>query len=90
MSKDDLTTYEKAFELLAEKLEKSNKYQIGSFWEFTRDIWVEGFEHPDYFRAWHVGGCFVKKLEKCIEDKLNYLAILPRAHFKSTILGTCV
>ena len=27
---DDLTTYNKAFEILAEKLEKSNKYQIGS------------------------------------------------------------
>ena len=25
---DELTTYEKAFELLAEKLEKSNKYAI--------------------------------------------------------------
>jgi|TARA_R110002167_G_scaffold341131_2_gene549336 hypothetical protein len=86
MSKDDLTTYEKAFELLAEKLEKSNKYQIGSFWEFTRDIWAEGFEHPDYFRAWHVG-VLCEEVEKCIEDKLNYLAILPRAHFKSTILG---
>ena len=48
---DELTTYEKAFELLAEKLEKSNKYAIGSFWEFTRDIWTQGFEHPEYFQA---------------------------------------
>jgi len=83
---DDLTTYNKAFEILAEKLEKSNKYQIGSFWEFTRDIWAEGFEHPEYFRAWHVGK-LTEEVEKCIEDGLNYLAILPRAHFKSTILG---
>ena len=86
MSKDDLTTYEKAFELLAEKLEKSNKYQIGSFWEFTRDIWSAGFEHPEYFKAWHVGK-LCEEVEECIENKLNYLAILPRAHFKSTILG---
>ena len=83
---DDLTTYEKAFELLAEKLEKSNKYKIGSFWEFTRDIWSQGFERPEYFQAWHVGK-LTEEVEKCIEDKLNYLAILPRAHFKSTILG---
>ena len=83
---DDLTTYGKAFELLAEKLEKSNKYKIGSFWEFTRDIWSQGFEHPEYFQAWHVGK-LTEEVEKCIEDNLNYLAILPRAHFKSTILG---
>ena len=83
---DDLTTYDKAFELLAEKLEKSNKYKIGSFWEFTRDIWSQGFEHPEYFQAWHVGK-LTEEVEKCIEDNLNYLAILPRAHFKSTILG---
>ena len=83
---DDLTTYGKAFELLAEKLEKSNKYKIGSFWEFTRDIWSAGFEHPEYFQAWHVGK-LTEEVEKCIEDNLNYLAILPRAHFKSTILG---
>ena len=83
---DDLTTYDKAFELLAEKLEKSNKYKEGSFWEFTRDIWSQGFEHPEYFQAWHVGK-LTEEVEKCIEDNLNYLAILPRAHFKSTILG---
>jgi hypothetical protein len=83
---DDLTTYNKAFEILAEKLEKSNKYQIGSFWEFTRDIWSQGFERPEYFQAWHVGK-LTEEVEKCIEDNLNYLAILPRAHFKSTILG---
>ena len=83
---DDLTTYDKAFELLAEKLEKSNKYKVGSFWEFTRDIWSQGFEHPEYFQAWHVGK-LTEEVEKCIEDNLNYLAILPRAHFKSTILG---
>ena len=83
---DDLTTYNKAFEILAEKLEKSNKYKVGSFWEFTRDIWSQGFEHPEYFQAWHVGK-LTEEVEKCIEDNLNYLAILPRAHFKSTILG---
>ena len=84
--KDNLTTYEKAFELLAEGLQKSNKYKVGSFWEFTRDIWSAGFEHPEYFKAWHVGK-LTEEVEKCIEDNLNYLAILPRAHFKSTILG---
>jgi len=84
--KDDITTYEKAFELLAEGLQKSNKYKVGSFWEFTRDIWSAGFEHPEYFKAWHVGK-LTEEVEKCVEDNLNYLAILPRAHFKSTILG---
>ena len=84
--KDNLTTYEKAFELLAEGLQKSNKYKVGSFWEFTRDIWSAGFEHPEYFKAWHVGK-LTEEVEKCVDDNLNYLAILPRAHFKSTILG---
>ena len=64
---DDLTTYNKALELLAEKLEKSNKYKIGSFWEFIRDIWSQGFEHPEYFQAWHVGE-LTEEVEKCIED----------------------
>jgi len=83
---NELTTYNKAFEMLADRLVTSRKYSIGSFWEFVRDVWSLGFEHPEYFKAWHVGK-LCEEVEECMENKMNYLAILPRAHFKSTILG---
>ena len=83
---NELTTYNKAFEMLADRLVTSRKYSIGSFWEFVRDVWSLSFEHPEYFKAWHVGK-LCEEVEECMENKMNYLAILPRAHFKSTILG---
>jgi hypothetical protein len=75
-----------AFSLIAEKLESNKKYSIGSFWEFTRDIWAQGFDNPEYFKAWHVGR-ICEDIEDCLEKGIHYVGILPRAHFKSTILG---
>ena len=51
----EVTTVNKAFELLSSGLEAHNTTQVGSFWEFLRDIWSQGFDHPEYFKAWHVG-----------------------------------
>ena len=50
----EVTTVNKAFELLSSGLEAHNTTQVGSFWEFLRDIWSQGFDHPEYFKAWHV------------------------------------
>ena len=78
------TTFEDAFSRLAEGLTEHKSVKVGSFWEFLRDIWSQSFEHPEYFKAWHVG-LLAEDIEKCIEEGKNYVAVLPRFHFKSTI-----
>ena len=80
------TTFEDAFSRLAEGLTEHKSVKVGSFWEFLRDIWSQSFEHPEYFKAWHVG-LLAEDIEKCIEEGKNYVAVLPRFHFKSTVLG---
>ena len=75
-----------ALSLIADKLETNKKYSVGSFWEFTRDVWSQGFDHPEYFKAWHVA-TICEDIEECLENGKHYVGILPRAHFKSTILG---
>ena len=83
---EDVTTFSQAFELLADGLNTHETIKTGSFWEFLRDIWSQGFDHPEYFRAWH-GGVVTEDIERCLEEGVNYCAVLPRFHFKSTILG---
>ena len=85
MSKDTLSVAD-AFALIADKLETNKKYSIGGFWDFVRDVWSQSFETPAYFNSWHVGR-ICEDIEYCLEEGLNYVGILPRAHFKSTILG---
>ena len=80
------TTFEDAFSKLAQGLETRQAIKVGSFWEFLRDIWSTSFDHPEYFQAWHVG-VVAEDVERCVEEGLNYVAILPRFHFKSTLLG---
>ena len=85
-NRQNSTTFDDAFSKLAQGLEARQAIKVGSFWEFVRDIWSQSFDHPEYFQAWHVG-VVAEDLEKCLEEGLNYVAILPRFHFKSTILG---
>jgi len=80
------TTFEDAFAKLAEGLTVHQAIKVGSFWEFLRDIWSQSFDHPEYFRAWHVG-VLAEDIERCLQEGKNYVAVLPRFHFKSTILG---
>jgi len=82
----EVTTYKDAFSQLANGLIGEKKFKTGSFWEFVRDIWSQSFEHPEYFKAWHIG-VLAEDIEYCLENNLNYVAVLPRFHFKSTILG---
>jgi len=85
--KDDLVTFDDAFSKLAEGITTGNtSYRVGSFYEFLRDVWSQSFDNPEYFGAWHVG-VLAEDIEDCIEKGLNYVAVLPRFHFKSTILG---
>ena len=85
-NKGPATTFEDALARLANGLETRQAIKVGSFWEFLRDIWSLSFDHPEYFQAWHVG-VVAEDVEKCLEEGLNYVAILPRFHFKSTLLG---
>jgi len=82
----DVTTYKDAFSRLADGLAGERKFKTGSFWEFVRDIWSQGYDHPEYFKAWHIG-VVCEDIEECLESGLNYCAVLPRFHFKSTVLG---
>ena len=86
MAKEGVTTFAKAFDVLAQGLQTHQNIRMGSFWEFLRDVWSQGFDHPEYFTAWHIG-VLAEDIERCLEEGKNYVAVLPRFHFKSTILG---
>ena len=85
-TKGEVTTFSKAFDVLAQGLQAHQNLQVGSFWEFLRDTWSQGFDHPEYFKAWHIG-VVAEDIERCLQEGKNYVAVLPRFHFKSTILG---
>ena len=82
----EVVTLREAFGLLSTGIKDSEKVAIGTFWEFVRDVWSLSFERPELFRAWHVQ-FLCEELEATINEGSNYTAVLPRAHFKSTILG---
>tara|TARA_Y100000310_G_scaffold343179_1_gene449658 strand:- start:592 stop:2283 length:1692 start_codon:yes stop_codon:yes gene_type:complete len=82
----DVTNFKDAFSRLADGLTEQAPIKVGSFWEFVRDVWSVGYDHPEYFKAWHVG-LICEDVEEAIQEGLNYVAVLPRFHFKSTILG---
>ena len=54
--------------------------------EFIENIWAHSYDNPQYFKAWHVS-LLAEDIEECLAEGLNYVGILPRGHFKSTILG---
>tara|TARA_Y100000296_G_scaffold57175_1_gene65582 strand:- start:424 stop:2094 length:1671 start_codon:yes stop_codon:yes gene_type:complete len=86
MPSNDVISVESAFNLLSDGLIQQQKYKIGSFKDFIQNIYCLGFDNPEYFQAWHVG-VIADDIEECMETGMNYVAVLPRFHFKSTILG---
>jgi len=82
----EVTTFSDAFDRLASGLLTNKKIQVGSFHDFLINVWAHGFDNPEYFNAWHVGQ-IAEDIEYCLEQGLNYCAVLPRFHFKSTVLG---
>ena len=83
---NDVISVESAFNLLSDGLKNQQKYKVGSFKDFLQNTYCLGFDNPEYFQAWHVG-VIAEDIEECIETGMNYVAVLPRFHFKSTILG---
>tara|TARA_R110002020_G_scaffold145988_3_gene320392 strand:- start:1520 stop:3193 length:1674 start_codon:yes stop_codon:yes gene_type:complete len=85
-TKDESVTVIDALAKLSEGLTSNQKGTIGSFQEFIQNIWSKSYDRPELFSAWHVG-VIADDVERAIEEKKNYVAILPRFHFKSTLLG---
>ena len=83
---EDVITVDGAFQLLSQGLLAQEKYQVGSFKDFVQNIWSQGYDNPEYFKAWHVG-VIADDIQECVETGMNYVAVLPRFHFKSTVLG---
>ena len=84
---EKLVTIDDALKSLSSSLMKgSNTERLGKFYPFVRDIWSQGYEHPEYFKYWHVQ-YICEKLEESLDEHKNFVAVLPRFHFKSTILG---
>ena len=82
----DVVSVESAFNMLSDGLIGQKKYEVGTFREFIENIWAHSFDNPEYFKAWHVS-LLAEDVEECLAEGLNYVGILPRGHFKSTILG---
>lgn len=83
---DEVVTVADALARLSAGLSKTQKHSIGSFHEFILNIWSQSFERPELFDTWHVG-VIAEDAERALSDRKNYVAILPRFHFKSTLLG---
>lgn len=71
---------------MADQLETNKKFAVGGFWDFVRDVWSQSFDTPELFNAWHVGQ-ICEDVEYALGEGLHYVSVLPRAHYKSTILG---
>ena len=82
----DIVSVEGAFDLLSKGLMDQKKYEVGSFKNFVQNIWSLSYDNPEYFKAWHVG-VLADDIQECVETGMNYVGVLPRGHFKSTILG---
>lgn len=59
---------------------------FGSFYEFTRDIWSQGYEYPEHFHLWHIKQ-LCEDVQQALDEKKHYVAVIPRGHYKSTVLG---
>ena len=86
LSKVETVSVLDALALMADQLESNKKFAVDGFWDFVRDVWSQSFDNPDLFDAWHVGR-ICEDVEYALSEGLNYVSVLPRAHFKSTILG---
>jgi len=85
-TKDKDVTVLDALQKLSEGLSSVQKAKVGSFQEFVRNIWSQSYDRPELFNTWHVD-MITDDVERAVEEKKNYVAILPRFHFKSTLLG---
>jgi len=86
MAKQTDVGFMDALEQLSSNLIDEEEFHVGTFYEFIRDVWSQSFDKPEHFQLWHVQKV-CRDVEKAMETGQHYVAVLPRGHYKSTILG---
>lgn len=61
-------------------------YQTKSLYKFVLEDYSQSYPADFSFDSWHIK-LICDDLEDCVENNLNYCAVLPRLHLKSTICG---
>jgi len=79
-------SYKDVLTSLSSRLLDENQIEIGSFFEFVRDVWSQGYDHPDHFDTW-LPKIMCGDIHQVLQEGKNYAGIYPRGHYKSTILG---
>ena len=59
---------------------------LDSFYDFIVNVWSIGYSKPEHFNLWHVK-TLCDDVERSIGENKHYVAVVPRGHYKSTILG---
>ena len=85
--KDEIITVADALAKLSEGLSAQQKINVGSFHEFIVNIWAKSFERPELFDTWHVG-VIAEDAERAVNERMNYVAILPRFPFQKHLIRT--
>jgi hypothetical protein len=57
-----------------------------TFSEFVKKIWRYSFPQPELFDVWHVG-YVCDELDRAIDEGKNFISVLPRGHWKSSMVG---
>ena len=81
-----LVTYQEALEKAVDSLTTESQIKVGGFFDFIKDVWSKGYERPELFNSWHIE-LICDDVERSLQEKKHYAAVIPRYHLKSTILG---
>ena len=85
MSKEGLS-YLDALNRLASHFQETDSVEVGGFYDFIKDVWAYGYEHPEYFRLRYVE-LICRDVERALAEGKYYVCVLCRGFFKSTVLG---
>ena len=66
--------------------QQDHDLHLDSFYDFIVNVWSLGYSKPEHFKLWHVK-TLCDDVERSIEENKHYVAVVPRGHYKSTILG---
>ena len=86
ISNSNAVTISDALLHIARNLDGIVPIKVGSFGEFVKGVWGQGYDHPEYFQSWHIM-LICEDVEKSLQEHKNYVCIMPRLHLKSTVLG---
>ena len=87
MGNERVLTYQDGIKFISDGLLSARtSFDVGSFFHFTSNIWAYSYQHPEYFKAWHIQ-TICEDIEEALATGLYYCGVLPRGHLKSTVLG---